>query len=392
MKILHYIPTYAPAWKFGGPVLSVSQLCEALAGQGHEVEVVTSDAGIAPEEGLPTGMRLSRNGVAVTYHKSVPGLGIKSPEMEAAIFARAGWADVIHVTGVWQRVSRAARAAALAVKKPYVVSPRGALGVYSWGQKRLKKSVYYLLVERANMRAASGLHYTSEMEREECARFRFPGLARVVPNGIDTGLWRRDAVGGEAWRKDKGIGPGTCVILSAGRLHHKKGLDLLPAALGRLAETDFRMVFVGGDDDGTKASLQTAFDRLGLAGRVFFDDRLPPEALRAVYSAADIFVLPSRHENFGNAVLEAMACGCPVLVSDRVGFGLEAAATGLGFVLPRDAGSWTAKLAALAREPLPEVERLKRMEAVRARFDIRRAASDMAEFYRQILAARRAGQ
>lgn len=390
MKIIHYIPTYAPAWKFGGPVLSVSQLCEALAGQGHEVEVITTDAGIAPEEGIPTGMRLVRNGVAVTYYQCVPGLGIKSPDMEAAIYARAGWADIVHVTGVWQRVSRAARAAALAAKTPYVVSPRGALGVYSWGQKRLKKSVYYLLAERANMRAASGLHYTSEMEREECARFRFPGLARIIPNGIDTALWRRDVPGAEAWRRDKGFGPGACVILSAGRLHHKKGLDLLPVALGRLADIDFRMVFVGGDDDGTKDKLAAAFGRLGLSGRVFFYDRLSPETLRSVYSAADIFVLPSRHENFGNAVLEAMACGCAALVSDKVGFGHEAGATGLGFVLPRDPDKWAAKLAALAREPLPAHERRERMETLRGRFDIRRTASDMAEFYRQVLAARRA--
>jgi len=390
VKIIHYIPTYAPAWKFGGPVLSVSQLCEALAGQGHELEVVTTDAGIAPEEGIAPGARLTRNGVAVTYHKRVPGLGIKSPDMEAAIFERAGWADIIHVTGVWQRVSRAARVAALAAETPYVVSPRGALGVYSWGQKRLKKSVYYLLAERANMRCASGLHYTSEMEREECARFRFPGLARIIPNGIDTALWRRDEAGGQAWRRDKGFGSEARIFLSAGRLHHKKGLDLLPAALGRLTDLDFRMVFVGGDDDGTKASLAAAFDRLGLSGRVFFYDRLPPEDLRAVYSAADIFVLPSRHENFGNAVLEAMACGCTALVSDQVGFRHEAAATGLGFALPRDPDRWAEKLAVLASDPMPVRERLERTEALRVRFDIRRTATDMAEFYRQVLAARRA--
>lgn len=391
MKIIHYIPTYAPAWKFGGPVLSVSQLCEALAEQGHEVEVVTTDAGIDPAEGIPTGTRLIRNGVAVTYHACVQGLGIKSPDMEADILARAGWADVIHVTGVWQRVSRAARAAAKAAKTPYVVSPRGALGAYSWGQKRLKKSLYYLFAERANMRGASGLHYTSAMEREECARFRFPGLASVIPNGIDAGLWRRDEPGAEAWRKDKGFPPEARVFLSAGRLHHKKGLDLLPGALGGLTDLDFRMVFVGGDDDGTKGRLADAFDRLGLSGRVFFYDRLPPGTLRSVYSAADIFVLPSRHENFGNAVLEAMACGCTALVSDQVGFGQEARATGLGFVLPRAADAWAAKLAALAREPIPLGERLQRMEAVRARFNIRRTAGDMAAFYRLVLAARRGG-
>ncbi|MBF0480101.1 MAG: glycosyltransferase [Desulfovibrionaceae bacterium] len=389
MKIIHYIPVYAPAWEFGGPVLSVSQLCEALAGQGHEVEVVTSDAGIAPEEGVSSGARLVRNGVAVTYYQRVPGLGVKSPDMEAAIRARAGWADIIHVTGVWQRVSRAARAAAQAEKTPYVVSPRGALGVYSWGQKRLKKSLYYLLAERANMRAASGVHYTSEMERLECAHFRFPGLARVIPNGIDTALWRRDAPGGEAWRRDKGFGPEVCVILSAGRLHHKKGLDLLPETLNRLSEIDFRMVFVGGDDDGTRAALQTAFDRLGVSGRVFFYDRLPPETLRAVYSAADIFVLPSRHENFGNVVLEAMACGCTALISDMVGFHLEAQTTGLAHVLPRDPARWAAKLAELARASMPARERQERTETLRERFDIRRSAEGMAAFYRQILAGRR---
>ncbi len=141
LKILHYIPVYAPAWQFGGPVLSVSQLCEQLAVQGHEVEVFTSNTGLAEKNNIPFNQPILRNGVQVTYFEQERGMGIRCPGMEEAVKQRAKEFDVIHITGIWQRTSRAACHTAKKFGVPYILSLRGALGPYSWQQKSLKKIV-----------------------------------------------------------------------------------------------------------------------------------------------------------------------------------------------------------------------------------------------------------
>jgi glycosyltransferase involved in cell wall biosynthesis len=386
LKILHYIPTYAPAWKYGGPILSVSQLCECLAQLGHHVEVFTSTAGLEYDRDIQPNQPTYRNGVTVTYFEQTPGVGIHCPAMENAVQQRAQNFDLIHVTGVWQRTSYAACQAAKQFGIPYVVSPRGALGPYSWGQKTPKKAVYYLWHERFNVMNAAGVHYTTQQELEECRWLGLPGRPIIVPNGLDTNAWQPDPEGAKHWRQAHGLTPDEVILLNVGRLHHKKGLDLLPAALAPLKGQPWKLVFVGGDDDDTKKQLQTQFQRSQLTEHVLFLQACQPDQLPAVYSAANLFVLPSRHENFGNVVVEALACGCPVLISDRVGLHREVSAAGTGWVLPRQPQAWAQTLQMLLQQP----EQLRATAGrarpwVEAEFAIRQTALQMAEHYSQVI-------
>ncbi|MNS30598.1 Mannosylfructose-phosphate synthase [compost metagenome] len=340
LRILHYIPVYAPAWRFGGPVMSVSKLCEGLATLGHSVEVITSNATLDPDE-FPAGATIDRNGVRITYHAHLPGLGLNCPGMERAVEARAAEFDIIHVTGVWQRTSGAACRAASMAHVPYVVSPRGALGPYSWKQKAYKKIPYYLLHERRNLTGATAVHYTAQQELEECKWLKLPGEEFVVPNGIDMTIWAPPKDARQSWRISNGMAEDCFMILSVGRLHHKKGLDLLPMALAPLRGLNWKLVIVGDDEDGTGKALKAALASVNLSAHVHFLDAMPPQALAEVYAAADLFVLPSRHENFGNVVVEAIACGCPALVSDQVGLHREIALAGMGWSLPREWRRWS---------------------------------------------------
>lgn len=172
MKILQYIPTYAPAWSFGGPVRSVSLLSEGLAALGCEVHVLTTLAGVPSSESIPPNQTIDRNGVKVTYFETSIGLGISSLKLKRAVRNRLQDFDLVHVTGIWQPTAVAACRAAERIGVPYVVSPRGALSPYSWSAGRLKKSIYYLLAERRNIQKAAGIHYTSDLERRECLRYR----------------------------------------------------------------------------------------------------------------------------------------------------------------------------------------------------------------------------
>ena len=386
LKILHYIPVYAPAWQFGGPVLSVSQLCEGLAKLGHKVEVLTSNAGLTDIPDLPLGQPIIRNGVTVTYFPQQNGMGINCSGMEQAITDRVKEFDLIHVTGVWQRTSSAACRAAKQANVPYFISPRGALGPYSWNQKTLKKLIYFFWQENFNIRNATGIHYTARQELEECSWLCLPGQPFIIPNGLDTSFWQPNPDEAAAWRASHGLKPDDFLILNVGRLHHKKGLDLLPEALAPLRGLNWQMFFVGGDDDGTKAKLQKQFQAANLQAQVRFLERCVPQQLPVIYTAADLFVLPSRHENFGNVVIEALACGCPVLISDKVGLHNEIQQAPIGWVVPPHALKWEQAI----RQIMQDSNQLKsiKLEArswVKAKFDIDQTARQMTENYIQIL-------
>ncbi len=390
MKILHYIPVYAPAWKFGGPVQSVSQLCEALVAERHQVEVFTSNAGLKEHPDCPVNVPVVRNGVMVTYFAQEPGYGIRCPGMERAVRAKAKEFEIIHISGVWQRTSRAACEAARQHKVPYVISIRGALGRYSWQHKLIRKFIYFLARERYNLRHSAAIHYTTQQEMDECRWLGLSGQPLVVPNGLDTDSWQPDPQAATAWRKNRGLAEQDFVLLNVGRLHHKKGLDLLPEALSSLGHLKWRMVLVGNDEDHTKVKLLSLFQRANMLHRVQCLEGCSPKDLPAIYSAANLFLLPSRNENFGNVVLEALACGCPVLISDRVGLHRDVAEAGTGWVLPRESAAWSAMLRRLMESPdLLEPAIRAARGWVESRFGIHAVAMEMAKCYLEIVSRHR---
>jgi glycosyltransferase involved in cell wall biosynthesis len=376
LNLLHYMPVYAPAWRFGGPVLSVSRLCEALVRLGHRVEVLTSTAGLRTNEVEPE-RRTERNGVFVTYFQHTSEGSIACEGMRDAVKARIAEFDLVHITGVWQRTARAACQAAMRSRVPYVISPRGALGPYSWTRGSMKKVAYFLLQEYWNLQGATGIHYTAEQEKEECGWLRLPGRSFVVPNAIDCTL---HPVPGQAehWRESRGLEKRALLLMCVGRLHHKKGLDLLPKSLEPLRGGPWQIVFLGDDEDGTRERLQREFSARGLENQVVFLPAVPTAELPRAYSAADVVLLPSRHENFANVLVEAIACGTPVVTTPQVGLAREIARAQVGLILERDASTWTEMLAKVISNP-------RSLEAFRER-----AAPFAAGFTSDLIATRMA--
>lgn len=384
MKILHYIPTYAPAWGYGGPVRSVSNLCEGMVELGHEVTVFTSNAGLSGTDAVVPDRLVKRNGVDVYYFEAKQGvLGLNSEGMKQAVASRVTEFDIVHVTGVWQPTSIAACRAARKARKPYICSPRGALGRYSFTQKPWKKWPYYLFRERRNLIGAAALHFTAKMEELECRRLglRVPGF--IVPNSIDFSAWRRDEAGGVAWREKHGIKPNEVLFLYAGRMHHKKGLDLLPAAFaGLVTDRPWKLCLIGFDEDGTGARLKTEFGAMGWSDRLILSDGVEARDLSSIYSAASAFVFPSRHENFGNVVIEALACGCAVLSSDQVGAAFELEHVSGVTVLPREIPRWTEALMGVI---VGRGSAISSREIVESKFSQKAVAQGMIENYQEIL-------
>ena len=149
---------------------------------------------------------------------------------------------------------------------------------------------------------------------------------------------------GQSFRRQHQIGLNVPLFLICGRQHHKKGLNLIPSILQPLAHMEWHLLIVGNDDDGSGQELTLELKKLGLRERVTQLKSQPATELGPIYNAADLLLLPSRHENFGNVVVEAMACGCAVLISDQTGVGGDlqhGAPSGFGGVLPREQKLWT---------------------------------------------------
>jgi glycosyltransferase involved in cell wall biosynthesis len=391
MKILYYMCVYAPAWQFGGVVTWANQLCENLVGLNHQLEVFTTNCGLEHSSDIPLGQPIKYNNVTVNYfpyHKNY--LGIQSPQMETAIFSRIQEFDIVHISGVWQPTSYSACQAAKKFNIPYISTLHGSLSPYSWSQGFLKKSLYYLWQENWNVSNASAIHYTAQQELEECRWLNLPGKPIIIPNGLDPDFWKPDPIRSKQWRKKHGFQEDDFLLVNIGRLHHKKGLDLLPSVLEKIRDLKWKMIFVGDDDDGTKKQLISQFKALNLLDKIYFLPKCEPKDLCSIYSAVNLFVLPSRHENFGNVVIEALSCGCPVIISDKVGICKEIKESKMGWVLKRNIKDWANQLRTLIsnRQLLSPITITSR-EWVQSKFSIYQTAKQMVLSYEDTINSHR---
>ena len=358
LRILHVVPTYLPALRYGGPIISVHGLCKALVRRGHEVHVYTTNVDGAGESDVPTGTPVDLDGVKVWYF-SVPGLRrlYWSPAMKAALSARMGSFDIVHTHSVFLWPTWAAARAARHRQVPYMLAPRGMLVRDLIRRKsRGLKHLWIRLIEQDNLRHAAAIHATSELEAEDLRAFGFvlPPI-EVVPNGVDLaterGIGPADERGIDLAADRAGLLPDAAATTSAGaRLHElmnapyllfigrinwKKGLDRLLPALAALP--DIRLLIAGNDEENYQPVLEAQAQACGVAQRTHFLGPVYGTDKLALLRGAQALVLPSYSENFGNVVLEAMAAGCPVVLTAAVGAAEIVSQSGAGLVVSGEA-------------------------------------------------------
>ena len=263
MRILHVVPSYYPAVRYGGPIVSVHALCKALARRGHDVQVFTTNVDGRANSAVPVGVPVDMDGVKVWYFP-VPLLRrlYWSPRMGQALRLQMPTFDIVHTHSVFLWPTWAAARAATRHGVPYVVAPRGMLVPDLIKRKsRLLKTAWIRLIERGNLEGAAAIHVTSRIEGDDLAGFgmRLPPV-RIVPNGVD--LIPADAEGGN----EGGAGSAEVTALTAeprtllfiGRINWKKGLDRLIPAMAqlpaRLAET--HLVIAGNDEEAYQPVLE----------------------------------------------------------------------------------------------------------------------------------------
>jgi glycosyltransferase involved in cell wall biosynthesis len=317
MRILHVVPSYLPAVRYGGPIFAVHGLCRALAARGHKLHVFTTNIDGPGITDTPVSKPVDLDDVQVRYFPC-PVLRrlYWSPTLGQALRQEIGKFDLVHLHSVFLWPTWAAARAARNVGIPYVLSPRGMLVKDLIARRsRVAKSAWIRLIERANVEQAAALHLTSQLESTELAYFgwQLPRLA-VIPNAIDEPVAQNDKIAPDV----EAITREQPLVLFLGRLSWKKGLDRLLQAFAHTKSGT--LAIVGTDDENFAPQLAKLAADLQIADRV----RILPRTVigsekERLFGAARLFVLPSYSENFGNTVLEAMRRGVPVVVTPEVG-------------------------------------------------------------------------
>jgi glycosyltransferase involved in cell wall biosynthesis len=350
VRILHVVPTYLPAVRYGGPITTVHGLCRALVARGHEAEVITTNVNGSGTSQVPLGVPVPVDSVSVRYFGS-PVLRRLSwaPSLASALRAEISRFDVVHLHSVFLWPTWAAARLARRAHVPHLISPRGMLFKDLIDRRsRLAKSIWIRLIERNNLEGASIIHATSDLEADELRRleWRLPRIA-TIPNGVDDiGDFERIELSDDV----RDIAATQPYILFLGRISWKKGLDRLLRACVRVRPA--RLVIAGPDDERLIPQLSQLAHDLQIGDRVRF---LPRTVLGAdkerLYASAQAFVLPSYSENFGNTVLEAMLRGQPVIVTPEVGAAAIVRQCGGGLVVDGDPLPLGAALERLINNP-----------------------------------------
>jgi glycosyltransferase involved in cell wall biosynthesis len=275
-----------------------------------------------------------------------------SPRMYGAIAEEARNCDVVHVHSLFLFPQFAAYRGARAANVPHVVSPRGALDPYLRRRSATMKALADAAWQRGLLANASCLHLTSDEEARQ-TRDVAPRVRRaVIPNGLRCADYAQ-LPPPEAFRRRFLGGSGAPLVMYLGRLSHKKGLDVLMRAfaVARRDVPDALLAIVGPDDERLEWPLRAIAASEGIEDRVVFTGMLTGVDKLAALAAADVWALPSRGENFGNALVEALAAGRACVISPEVNLAPEIIAGGAATVVRRTAEAFGSAIAALLRDP-----------------------------------------
>jgi glycosyltransferase involved in cell wall biosynthesis len=396
LRVLQVTQAYYPFLDRGGPAVMVHALARGLAKRGHLVTVLTSDLGMgsAKYSSFPAvrdrrGWRSLEDSVeAVFLH---PWARYRSVTWNQGVAwfcrERLDSFDVVHIFGIYDLLGPAVARACRRIGIPYVIEP---MGMY-------RPIIRSIPLKRADLRwlgapmvgGAQRFVATSPQEQQELIEEGIdPEKVVVRRNGIEL---PESLPSAGTFRRQWNIPDEASLVLFLGRLVSKKSPGLLIEAFAQWQAGSSRgrtstLVLAGPHEgDGYREKLEREVVRLNLAGRVVFTGPLYDEAKWSAYRDADVFVLPSQNENFGIAVAEAVACGTPVLVTDRCGVAplVDGRA---GVVVPHDREALVAALGQLLDHPALH-ERLRQGCAEVAReMDWKEPLSETEALYTKLLA------
>lgn len=407
MKILCVTPSYWPAFQFGGPIFSVHGLNKTLVKKKVDITVYTTNVGL--EGKVPVNQEIEVDGVKVTYFtfiKFFEFLGSTgwqlSLKLTNALRSNLRNFDIVNIVSIWKFPVSITPHYCRKYDKPYVLSTCGMLYPYTLSKKPFKKLPYLYLIVKRDLQNATAILYTTQDELEQCHQaLGLKNKACVIPDGIDLSEFsnlpeNRVLIEKYPYLKGKKL------ILFLGRIHWKKGLDILIKAYSKLVRNNdnVHLLIVGNDEGGYSEKVKKWIKEYGLSYwdqvasgkdcnldvQVSFTGMLKGREKLEALTASSIFVLSSYSENFGMSVVEAMACGVPVVISNRVGIYKEVQKNKAGIVVDADAESLYGGIKMLLENSdLRKEISINGRKLVEDHYDIEEVAETTVEMYKKMI-------
>lgn len=347
MKIIHITASYKPAYIYGGPIQSVAKLCEAMVevSDGEDLHVLTTTANGTEELEVQTGKVSLIDSVPVTYFKRwTKDHSHFSPELliqlRKTILQTPNSKLIVHIHAWWNLVSLLSCLIAKFYKMPVVLSPRGMLTSYSFGNRNsISKNLIHKFIGKRLLKYCH-IHATSEQEKQEILKIITPKSITVISNLVS---FPSSAPSLQSSANN------IFQLLFLSRIEEKKGLELLFEAL-TLVDIPWQLTIAGSGKAEYVESLKLKAEKLKLDNRIKWIGFVDKEKKFDLLANHDLTVLTSHNENFANVVIESLSVGTPVLASKYVGLADYVADKELGWVTSLNVDEIKTELVSAYRE------------------------------------------
>jgi len=405
LKIIHVTASYKPAYLYGGPIQSVGKLCEALIGLAvrseglgiDDVRVLTTTANGESELDVSVGKRILVDGVKVTYFKRWTKdhshfspellLNLRKEILHCIQDDKTSAKDdklVIHIHAWWNLVSVLSCLVAKWYKIPVVLSPRGMLTSYTFGNRNsFSKRIIHKLMGETLLKYCH-IHATSEQEKRDILKIVRPKSIRVIANLVILGA---GAVASEYCASVEDEKSPVLKMIFLSRIEEKKGLELFFEAL-TLVHIPWQLSIGGTGKEEYIQSLRDKAEMLKLTERITWLGQVSNEDKFNLMAMHDLTVLTSYNENFANVVVESLSVGTPVLISKFVGLADYVADKNLGWITGLD----IEEIKTLIIQAYQGIEKRKEIRTVapmliNTDFNDDTLVKQYVEFYKEILAS-----
>jgi glycosyltransferase involved in cell wall biosynthesis len=319
MKINLIIPSFYPAVIYGGPIFSTLHTCQELAKLNNiEVYASTTNANMTTRLDVKVNKwnKFEENFYVKYYNETI--VNKISLTLFFNIWRDIKEADIVHVQSIFSAPTIISLIFANFFYKPILLSPRGSLGGWCIDNGSKFKNMWLNYLIKPFVKNIVW-HATAQQEKDEILSIFPHAKVSIIPNGIEYELFQKSNI----LNKDEYLKKYTNqelsaekVIISMGRLQKKKGFDILIDSFSKVLEKySTAKLLIAGDDEGELEALEKQIKDLNLKNKVFFIGAISGQDKIDFLANADLFVLPSHNENFGNVYIESLAAGTPIVAS-----------------------------------------------------------------------------